>query len=74
MNLAETIYQRCLNLPEPLAREVLDFILFLEQRYAKDKLKPSAQNDNTETFLAALSGSLSDDSPDDINDSDLGIN
>ena len=32
MNLAETIYQHSLRLPEPAAREVLDFIEFLEQR------------------------------------------
>jgi hypothetical protein len=33
VNLAETIYQHSLNLPEPAAREVLDFIEFLERRY-----------------------------------------
>lgn len=32
MNLAETIYQHSLRLPEPAAREVLDFIEFLESR------------------------------------------
>ena len=32
MNLAESIYQHSLNLPENAAREVLDFIEFLEQR------------------------------------------
>lgn len=71
MNLAETIYQHSLNLPEVAAREALDFIEFLEQRYAPAK-KATQQND-TETFLAALSGGLSDDFPDDIDDSDLGI-
>jgi hypothetical protein len=34
MTLAETIYQHSLNLPEQAAREALDFIEFLEQRYA----------------------------------------
>jgi hypothetical protein len=34
MNLAETIYQHSLNLPEPAAREALDFIDLLQQRYA----------------------------------------
>jgi hypothetical protein len=34
MTLAETIYQHSLRLPEPAAREALDFIEFLEQRYA----------------------------------------
>ena len=33
MNLAETIYQHSLNLPEHAAREALDFIEFLEKRY-----------------------------------------
>lgn len=33
MTLAETIYQHSLSLPEPAAREVLDFIQFMEQRY-----------------------------------------
>ncbi|TVQ95056.1 MAG: DUF2281 domain-containing protein [Chromatiaceae bacterium] len=33
MNLPEAIYQHVLRLPEPVAREVLDFIEFLEQRY-----------------------------------------
>ena len=32
MTLAETIYQHSLSLPEPAAREVLDFIQFMEQR------------------------------------------
>jgi hypothetical protein len=34
MSLAETIFQHSLKLPEPAAREVLDFIEFLERRYA----------------------------------------
>ena len=34
MTLAETIYQHSLNLPEDAAREVLDFIEFLERRQA----------------------------------------
>ncbi len=33
MTLAESIYQHSLRLPEQAAREVLDFIEFLEQRY-----------------------------------------
>ena len=33
MTLAEAIYQHSLRLPEPVAREALDFIEFLEQRY-----------------------------------------
>lgn len=34
MTLAETIYEHSKKLPEDAAREVLDFIEFLEQRYA----------------------------------------
>jgi hypothetical protein len=71
MNLAESIYQHSLNLPEPAAREVLDFIEFLEQKEAKKKSHTKA-HDDTAQFLAALSGGLSEDFPDDIDDSDLG--
>ncbi|TAN50730.1 MAG: DUF2281 domain-containing protein [Methylococcaceae bacterium] len=67
MTLAEAIYQHSLNLPEQAAREALDFIEFLEQRYATSAAK---QHDVTEAFLAALSGGLSDDFPGDINDED----
>lgn len=37
MTLAETIYQHSLRLPESAAREALDFIQFLEQRYGIDE-------------------------------------
>ena len=67
MNITQTIYQRSLNLPEMAAREALDFIEFLEQRYA-----PMKPKNDTEAFIAALSGGLSDDFPDDITDEDLG--
>ncbi len=33
MSLADTIYQRSLKLPDEAAREALDFIEFLSQRY-----------------------------------------
>jgi len=33
MNYAQTIYQRSLQLPDTAAREALDFIDFLLQRY-----------------------------------------
>ena len=36
MTLAETIYQRSLNLPDAAAQEALDFIEFLGQRYGAD--------------------------------------
>jgi len=71
MNLAETIYQHSLNLPETAAREALDFIEFLEQRYALIPANTKHQND-TEAFLAAIAGGLSEDFPDDISDDDLG--
>jgi len=71
MNLAETIYKHSLNLPESDAREALDFIEFLEQRYAMDRPQTEQKND-TEAFLAALAGGLSEDFPDDIGDADLG--
>ncbi len=34
MTLAEAIYKHSLNLPDVAAREALDFVQFLEQRYA----------------------------------------
>lgn len=72
MNLAETIYQHSLNLTESAAREALDFIEFLEQRYAPVPADTKQQND-TEAFLAAIAGGLSEDFPDDINTEDLGV-
>ncbi len=68
MNLAYTIYQRSLNLSESNARQVLNFIEFLEQRYPSNK-----SNVDTEAFLASIAGGLSDDFPGDINDDDLGV-
>ncbi|EIC27854.1 DUF2281 domain-containing protein [Methylomicrobium album] len=70
MSLAETIYQHSLNLPESVAKEALDFIVFLEQRYGIKKKTDLASD--TEAFLAAVTGGLSDDFPDDITDEDLG--
>ncbi|MBF0154729.1 MAG: hypothetical protein HQL64_13390 [Magnetococcales bacterium] len=32
MNIAEKIYHKARNMPEELAREVLDFMMFMEQR------------------------------------------
>ncbi len=34
MILAESIYQQSLSLPENIASEVLDFIIFLKQRHS----------------------------------------
>ena len=44
MTLAEAIYQHSLALPEPAAREVLDFIEFLEQRY-RQSVSPVTDDD-----------------------------
>ena len=32
MDLAEMVYERVRRFPEPLAREVLDFVAFLQER------------------------------------------
>ena len=71
MSLAENIYHHSRKLPEQAAHEALDFILFLEQRYADKSSSPTSAKD-TESFLAAVAGTLGDDFPDDITDDDLG--
>ncbi|MDO8351183.1 MAG: DUF2281 domain-containing protein [Gallionella sp.] len=71
MLLAENIYQHSRRLPEQAAREVLDFIQFLELRYADQTSLPTLPKD-TESFLAAVAGTLGDDFPNDITDDDLG--
>lgn len=60
LHYAQAIYQRSLQLPEIAAREALDFIEFLQQRYAVPA-RP-----DTEQFLAALAGGWVGDFPDDI--------
>ena len=72
MTLAESIYRHSLNLPEPAAREALDFIEFLEQRYSPAPPTCTA-TDDTEAFLQAVAGLWGDDFPDDITDEDLGV-
>ena len=72
MTLAETIYRHSLHLPEHAAQEALDFIEFLEQRYGTVQTPPKSSGD-TEAFLARHAGGLRDDFPDEIDDSDLGI-
>ncbi|MGD9920570.1 MAG: hypothetical protein AB7V13_03860 [Pseudorhodoplanes sp.] len=32
MNIADMVYEQVKTLPEPLAREVLDFVVFLRER------------------------------------------
>ena len=70
MSLSDAIYKHSLNLPEAVAKEALDFIVFLEQRYGI-KTTPIVSSD-TEAFLQAVAGGLSEDFPDDISDDDLG--
>ncbi len=69
MTLAEQIYEHSRKLPEQAAREALDFIELLERRYS---VKPNQSAADTEKFLAAVTGKLSNDFPDDITDDDLG--
>ena len=69
MSLAENIYHHSRKLPEQAAREALDFIQFLEQRYAG---KAAARAEDTESFLAVVAGTFGHDFPDDITDDDLG--
>lgn len=70
MSIADIIYARSRRLPEHAAREALSYIEFLEHRYGV--AQPTDRADDTEAFLAAICGGLSDDFPDDIADTDLG--
>ena len=74
MTLAETIQSHVQALPPTLQRETLDFIAWLETRYgiAAPDL-PTFPLSETEAFLQRHADALSDDFPDDINDSDLGV-
>lgn len=69
MSLAENIYHHSRRLPEQAAREALDFVQFLEQRYAGKAVAPA---EDTESFLSAVAGTLGDNFPDDITNDDLG--
>ncbi len=71
MSLAEVIYAHSLRLPEPEAREALAYIERLEDRYGVAPLAALGPDD-TERFLAAVAGGLSDDFTDDIANDDLG--
>ncbi len=69
MNLPETIYAHAQALPADLQREALDFIAWLERRYA---IKPPATGVlATEAFIQRFAGSIGSDFPDDIGDSGL---
>lgn len=72
MTLAETIQTHVRLLPPALQREALDFIAWLEVRYGiKKPAVPVAAPSSTEEFIARHAAALSDDFPDDIDDSDL---
>lgn len=57
MTLAEAIYQHSLRLPEHAAREALDFIEFLERRYA-DAGTPPVQGPKDEAGRQAALAQL----------------
>jgi len=57
MTLAETIYQHSLLLPEQAAREALDFIEFLEQRYNVAS-EVSSTPENTKNLLSVTEDAM----------------
>ncbi len=71
--LPEAIYEHSLRLPESAAREALAFIQQLEKRYHREQVLPARSSKETESFLAAVAGTLGNEFPDDIDDADLGI-
>ncbi len=52
MTLAETIYQRSLQLPEAAAQEALDFIEFLSQRHGVSATTIAAADGQAEAYDA----------------------
>ena len=66
MNIPEAIYLRSLKLPTHQAREVLDFVEFLESR------RPSTAEADWQAKVVRFAGCMGDDFPDDVNDADLG--
>ena len=54
MTLAEAIYQRSYALPEPAAREALDFIEFLEQRYGQPATQITEDEKKRQAALAHI--------------------
>lgn len=67
MNLPDKIYAHARALPADLQREALDFIAWLEKRY--DIQPPVVGGVTTEAFIQGFAGSIGDDFPDDIGDS-----
>lgn len=54
MTLAQAIYQHSLTLPESAAREVLDFIEFLEQRYGQPATQVTDDEQKRQAALAHI--------------------
>ncbi|MHB8763423.1 MAG: DUF2281 domain-containing protein [Deferrisomatales bacterium] len=74
MNLAEEIQAHVQVLPPMLQKETLDFIGYLEGRYGiAPPVVPASASSTTEEFINRHAGVLGDDFPDDIDDSDLGV-
>ncbi len=51
MNTAEKIYDKARNMPEELAREVLDFMLFVEQRQRARKNASDERETDPESMM-----------------------
>ena len=60
MNLADTIYQQVKTLPPPLAREVLDFVAFLQARRNLDKPAFRGQGKGGAAYAISHVGCVSD--------------
>jgi len=75
MNYADAIYRRSLSLPDPAAREALDFIDFLLQRYGTAPLAAdrAAPNRDAAALIQAAAGGWGTDVPDDVDDADLAV-
>jgi len=73
MNYADAIYRRSLSLPDPAAREALDFIDFLLQRYGKtpSETDRSATHQDATALIQAVAGGWGPDVPNDVDDADL---
>lgn len=68
MNLPEIIDAHVRGLPTELQREILAFIAGLEERHGLASPSPRL---TTQAFIERFAGGLSDDFPDDIDDSDF---
>ena len=71
MNLSDTIYAHAKVLPVNLQRDALNFIDYLSHRYQSDAGRTSSME--TAAFISRFAGTLGDDFPNDIDESDLGL-